>query len=560
MKVDKASPSPEKSVSLNPKIKEHRSLGRRAGWALFWNVAFMPVKAGLSLFVALVIVKLFPQAEYVNLAVVTATLATLGLFVDLGIERALPRFVGQVEKQFGRGALRRFLTTITLIKLTVLAVLIFGLAVMADNFIVWFGLGKQGRLYLVLIALLLVLGALYDISTQVLYSFFKQKVTNLLDIVVTVLNPLLTLGLIVWPFQLEVYGVMLALLFTTVISVVIALWQAWLASKEAAEVAQHERDLAAANPAIEPQASQLPAKPVENIWRRFTRYAALMYFFNISAWFYDASFAIMVFALYNEALTVALIRLIYNFIKQLLKMLLTPFVGVQTPLFSSIHAEGRPEQLQAAYSSISKLQTFILVPSGIGVIVLARNLTELLFLRKSEDAVLTAPNLTLAAWATVLTILFTFSEAIISLPMVVLQVYERYRLVLLSRILPLLVGPILVLAAFLHWNVAIAVCVMGGMAVGSRLIALIAVRQVLGLIYPVKFFWKVLKASLAFGIPLGGAILALPVNWPVTFIAAGLGALIFVVVFRFLGGFDPEDKNRLLSLKIPFRKIIVKLL
>jgi O-antigen/teichoic acid export membrane protein len=553
MKVDKAPPVQKKTPEA--KVKESRSLGRRAGWALFWNVAFMPFKAGLSLVVALVIVKLFPRAEYVNLATITAMLATFGLFVDLGIERALPRFVGQIEKQLGRGALRRFLITITLVKMAVLALMIVVLATMADSFISWFHLDSQGRLYLALIAMLLVLGALYDICTQVLYSFFKQKVTNLLDIVVTVLNPLLTLGLIVWPFHLEVYGVMLALLITTIISVGIAAWQAWLASREAVEIARQEREQATSKPTVTLQPN---GKPPESIWKRFTRYAALMYFFNFTAWFYDASFAILVFTFYNENLTVALVRLIYSFIKQLLKMLLTPFVGVQTPLFSSIHAEGRTDQLQAAYSSISKLQTLILVPSAIGVIVLARNLTELLFIRKSQDAVLTTSDLNLAAWATILTILFTFGEALISLPMVVLQVYERYKLVVISRILPLLVGPFLVLAAFMHWNVIIAVCIMGGMAVGSRLIALVALRQVLGLYFPVKFFWKVLKASLAFGVPLAGAILALPVNWPVTFGAAGLGVVIFLVVFRLLGGIDPEDKKRLVSLKLPFRKYVIK--
>ncbi len=562
MKVDKLTATQESAPTLEPesKLTAASSLGKRAGWALFWNIVFLPLKAGLSLFVALIIVKLFPRTQYVSLAAVTAMLATLGMLVDLGIERALPRFVGQVERELGRGALRRFLTTITILKLALLAIMIVGMVATADSLIEWFGLGKYGRLYLALICVLLVLGAIYDICTQVLYSFFKQKITNVMDIVVTVLNPLLTLALIVWPFHLEVMGVILALLITTTISVGIAGWQAWLASQEAAEIARQERELSAANEPAPLKGAETTAPPrrKENIWRRFTKYAALMYFFNISAWFYDAPFAILVFAFYGEFLTVALVRLIYSFIKQLLKMLLTPFVGVQTPLFSSIHAEERPDQLQAAYSSLSKLQIFILLPSAVGAIVLARNLTELLFLRKSEDAVLTTPDLSLAAWATVLTILFTFSEALISLPMVILQVYERYRLVLISRILPLLVGPLLILAAVLHWNVIAAVCIMGIMAVGSRMVAMFFLRRTLGLFYPMRFFWKVLKASLAFGLPLLAAILFLPVNWPVTFGATALGVTIFVLVFRWLGGFDPEDKTRLLSLKLPLRKYIVK--
>ncbi|HEX2916629.1 MAG TPA: oligosaccharide flippase family protein [Chloroflexia bacterium] len=601
MKVSKASPAaknlPPVSPNSNQKQPDKNSLGRRAGWALIWNIAFLPLKAGLSLFVALVIVKLFPRDRYVVLATITAIQSTLGLFVDLGIERALPRFVGQIEKQLGRGALRRFIVTVTIVKLAVLAVLISLMALLSDSFIRWFNLSDNGPLYLSMVAVLLVLGALYDICTNVLYSFFKQKVTNLLDIVVTVLNPLLTLALIIWPFHLEVYGVILALLITTVISVVIAGWQAFLAGREAAEIAQRERELSQVN-SLKAASTSLDSQPVaehgslpgedatdpseeaqahpvrsgqplekapaeatsrsESLWRRFTKYAALMYFFNISAWFYDASFAILVFQFYREFLTVALVRLIYSFIKQLLKTLLAPFAGVQTPLFSSIHAEGNHAQLQAAYNSLSKLQAFILVPSAIGAIVVARNLTELMFLRTSQDAVLTRTDLNLAVWATVLTILFTFTEAIISIPMTVLQVYEHYRLVVLSRVLPLLVGPLLVMAAFLHWNVIVAVCLMGSMAVGSRIFALVALQRVLHLSYPLKFFWKVSRASLAFGVPLLAVIFFLPASWPVTFVVAGLGVVIFVAVFRKLGGFDPEDKNRLLSLKLPFRKYIIK--
>jgi O-antigen/teichoic acid export membrane protein len=585
MKPVKAPPTDKNltPVNSNQKEEESHSLGRRAGWALFWNVAFLPVKAGLSLFVALVIVKQFNNLAYVSLAAVTALQATMGMFIDLGIERALPRFVGQVEKQLGRGALRRFLTNITLIKLALLAALIWAMTLLADSFVNWFKLGDQGRLYLALVAILLVLGGLYDICTQVLYSFFKQKVTNLLDIVVTVLNPLLTLALIIWPFQLQVYGVMLALLVTTIISVGIAGWQAFLASREAAEVAQRERDLAEAalsempdpihslNDMLEPAGQQVldrsgpapdphpasPGKP-QTIWQRFTRYAALMYLFNISAWFYDAAFAILVFTFYNQLITVALIRLSYSFIKQLLKNLLAPFAGVQTPLFSSIHAEGHNDQLQAAYSSITKLQTFILVPSALGAMLLSKDLVELLFLRQSKDAALTPDNLNLAIWVTILTILFTFSEALISLPMVVLQVYEKYRLVVLSRTLPLLGGVLLLLAGIFGWNVLVAVSIMGTMSVGSRVIALIALRRSLGLRFPVAFFWKVLKAALAFAIPLLPAIIFLPVSWPLTLSAAFLGVVIFGVVFRKSGGFDTEDKNRLLNMRLPFRKYIIR--
>ncbi len=564
------------SPDSQAKNSKRSSLGRKAGRALFWNVAFLPIKAGLALFVSLVIVKLFPSESYAALAAVQAVLSTLGLYVDLGIERALPRFVSEIEKREGRPALRLFITRITIIKLAVLAAVVVAMTFAAETIAGWMGWGEQGHIYLALISLLLVLGALYDICTQVLYSFFKQKVTNLLDIVVTVVNPLMTL-LLIGPVGLRVYGVVLALLFTTIISVLIATWQAWLATRSHSPKPKVQnpvplpttnnqqpttllttRNSQLATPVQPTTDHRPPTTPRESIVKRFVRYSALMYFFNISAWFYDAPFAVLVFTFYKEFITVGLIKLIYNFIKMLLKNLLAPFVGVQTPLFSSIHAEGQTDKLHAAYASISKLQIFILVPSGIGAIILARNLLELLFISNKSDAVLHANMIDAATWATILTILFTFVEALISLPMVILMVYERYRDVILARTLPLLAGPLLVLLAVFHFDIIAAVTVMGLMAVGSRIMAMVALQRTLGLYYPVKFLVKVLKAALAFGVPLQTIVLFLPINWPVTLVIAGAGVLIFYAVFKGLGGFDLEDKNRLQTLNMPLRKYIVK--
>ncbi len=526
------------------------SLGRKTGGALFWNIAFLPLKAGLGLVVSLVIVKLFPQDAYAALAAVTAVLSTLGLFVDLGIERALPRFVNEIETQHGRPALRRFLATLTIIKLGILDLVILAMVLAAQPLSSLFGWKEEGPVYLALVSLLLVLGALYDICTQLLYSLFKQKVTNLLDIVVTILNPTITL-ILVGPFGLRVYGVVFALLLTTLISVGIAGWQAWLASRDTGTLpVKKTGPNSGENGRVE--------KPRESLAGRFIRYAALMYFFNISAWFYDVPFAVLVFTFYKEFTTVALVRLVYSFIKTILKNLLSPFVGVQTPLFSSIHAEGKKENLQAAYAAITKLQIFILVPGGIGAIILANNLLELLIARKSGEAVLNFSLVPTATWAMILTILFTFGEALISVPMVILMVYEYYREVILARTLPLLAGPLLILAAAVKWDVVVAVTIMGLMAVSSRVMAMATLQKKLGLRYPVSFLVKVVKAAFAFAIPLQILILFLPVRLDLTLAFAGAGVIIFYLAFKFLGGFDQEDKQRLQALNLPLRKYIIR--
>lgn len=601
-----------------PKPKKGHSLEHRAGGAMFWNVVFLPLKAALGLFASVFLVRKFHFDAYASLAVVTSFQTTLGLYIDLGIERALPRFVAEVEATFGQVGLRRFILLLTNIKLIVLAVLVVGIAIFTDPLLDALKSGDSswetnGRLYLAMVCALLMLGAFYDVCTQILYSFFKQKITNLLDIIVTVINPLLTI-LFVW-LNWQVLGVILALLLTTLISVLIAAWQAFSAAREATAIreantkprptlaAQPEPpgtvqaslpvseveteietekasawlkdelkttqlkttpELAAADSGSNPARRVTEAKPkTEGLVSRFVRYTALMYFFNISAWFYDVSFAVLIFQFFGNApgvVAFGLVKLVYGFIKQLLKTLLTPFNGVQTPLFSAIRAEKRDSALQTAYVALTKLQIFLLLPSGLGIVILSRNLMALLYMHSGKTAVLNSDNLTQAAWATALTVVLSFAESIISTPMTILMVYEKYKLVIISRIIPLLTGPFLIVCAVMHWGVISAVLVMGGLAVLSRVVTLIGIERDLKLIYPYSFMWKVTKATAVFVVPLGVIAYLLPASWPATIAITVVGGLIFVVVFKMLGGFDVEDKDRLASMKIPFKKYIIKYL
>jgi hypothetical protein len=140
------------------------------------------------------------------------------------------------------------------------------------------------------------------------------------------------------------------------------------------------------------------------------------------------------------------------------------------------------------------------------------------------------------------------------------MVYEKYFAVIMSRLLPLVTGPLLIGVAVFGGGAIAAIVVMGAVAVISRIIAMVVVQRTMGLVYPMKFFWKVTKATAAFGIPLQILVWLLPVNWPVTASVAVAGVLIFWLVFKKLGGFDPEDKKRLQTLKLPLRGLVIKYL
>ena len=154
----------------------------------------------------------------------------------------------------------------------------------------------------------------------------------------------------------------------------------------------------------------------------------------------------------------------------------------------------------------------------------------------------------------------TFGESLLAIPSIVLMVYEKYRIVIFTQLLPYFTGPLLVLVALFKLGAIVAVLVMGGLAVISRAIQMYIVKRQFGLRYPAGFFMKVLKASLAFAFPLQIIVLLLPVNWFVTFGVVAAGMITFVAVFKMLGGFDPEDKKRLQTIKLPFRNLVIKYL
>src|SRR6266508_3775567 len=87
-------------LRLTGSSKQQRPLVERAGWAVFWNVAFFPLKILLPVLSGIVLVRLLRVEGFALLAVTLALLDTLGLFSDLGIERTLPRFYPEVEMRY----------------------------------------------------------------------------------------------------------------------------------------------------------------------------------------------------------------------------------------------------------------------------------------------------------------------------------------------------------------------------------------------------------------------------------------------------------------------------
>ena len=522
--------------------EKHGPLLQRAGAAVFWNAAFFPLKVIVGFLSGIVLVRLLRTEGWYYYNVTVALLTTLGLFSDFGIERTLPRFFPEIEMREGRRGVLRLLFWVALVKSAVLVVLV-GLLVGAPGFVLWItgsDLGPDTGLLLLMIGALLVLGAASDVTIQLLYTHFRQKVTNGLDILAAVVNPGLAALFVILGWG--VMGVVLALLITTVLSVAISVWLA-------------ARLLLAMPDEGHPDPSSVKRPSTRSLRERLLSYAGLNYLINWSVYLYDLPFIVLALGLIVAApdekkVQVAIISLAYKTTRQFLRMLVVPLTGVQTPLFSRLYAQGRIEGLKTAYATLTKFLILALVPAGVGFIVTSRNLLQLFYGQISRDAVLTQLTMPEAVACTVILAAGLFGEAVISVALNVLMVYEERRAVIIARLTALVSIPLLLLLvpALGVVGAALAVAVAG---LGSRAVALgFALRRV-GLRFPSRFFVRVSVAALVMGFALLPALALLPPTLPITVLMVVAGAAIFLGVFKLLGGIEREDKERFLSLRLP---------
>jgi O-antigen/teichoic acid export membrane protein len=532
-----------------PAPKPQRPLVERAGWAVFWNVAFFPLKLLVPFLAGIVIVRQLRAEGFAVYVTSLALLDALGLFSDFGIERTLPRFFPEVELRHGRRGILRLLSTVAGIKGVVLLLVVAALAISPEAWIERFKLGEDGGYILLIIGCLLVLGALSDVSIQLLYTHFRQKATNSLDLLVAVVRPSLTAGFILLGWG--VAGALLALLIATIVSVVISVWLAVRLVARLPEASQ-------ANPerVKTPSNRSLPS--------RIASFAGLNYLINWSVWLYDLDFVAIMMALLIASegrffVENAAIALAYKFTKEFLRALVVPLTGVQTPLFARLYAENRIEGLRTAYATLTKVLILGLLPAAVGLILTGRNLLQIIYGQIGGDAVFNPQSASTIVACTAILAVGLFGEAMISVALNVLLVYEDYRAVISARLVSLVSIPLLILLIPPYGAVggAIAISCAG---LGSRLVGLVLGLRRVGLRFPMSFFLRVGAASLVMGAVLLPLLVYLPPNISATAAMIILGVAVFFGVFKLLGGMDADDKARLLSLRLPFAKQIARVL
>jgi hypothetical protein len=381
----------------------------------------------------------------------------------------------------------------------------------------------------------LLFGIFYDVLMAYLSSFFKQRAWNSVTLVAQLLPPLLTATVILAGF--DITGVVLVMVVAPAIATALVGWQ----------VLRHQREIAAL-----PQ----PADDGRMLPAGFVRYCGVSFLMTATDFLASGAFA-MFFT--RDVVQVAVLAAGVNVVRMVLAYLYTPMVGVQVPLFTRVR-QGEGGTLLGAYQSLVRLQVLLLVPGGVGLLLLARAVFALI----NPEYVDAVP----LVWVLVPCL---FLESLLTTAHNALIVYERLRVIIISRLLTLICVP-LVLLLFPILGVLGAALAFGLARVAAGMWATGSGYRLLGLRWPWRFSLRVVLASaiMAALVAALSAFLPLPditahglarlAALPRLLVIAGAGGAVFLLALRLLGGIDPQDRRQLEQMKLPLKRHLLRIL
>lgn len=523
------------------------ALRRQVARAVRWN-ALVPLRIAASSLASLALLNgLSPQA-FGLVALVTSVAGLIGTWIDLGIERSLPKFYPEIERDAGRPGLVRFMREVVLLKVgLLLAVTVAMLAAREPFFAFWAGRANDPAaraqldadrwwLFGGLVALL-ILGSIFDVLMQVLVAFFRLKAFNLIGLITALLQPLLLIAAV--RLDLGLPGIVAALVLVPAIAIGLA----------------GGSSLAALN-AARPAAG---AGLTPGFYGRLTRYSLTNYGQQLAGQVTSVAFGVIFL---DSLLAVALFKAGFTLAGQVLQVLFAPLSGIQVPLFARLREEHSPARTREAYALLSRFLLLFFLPAAAGLAVLAPNLTRILFPAEYDAAVPITVTMTVCL----------FSASLVAPARNVALVHEVYRPILLSRLVGLIAIPLLFWLPGQYGPLGAALAI-GGAHLLAEIVAWQMAMRAVGLRYPWAFAARVVVAGAAMIAviwPLAVWLLPVPVGLSPAERAgpalagqlaiAGLGALVYLVSLRLLGGLDPADKIAAASLRLPGARYLLRLL
>jgi len=497
------------------------SLAQRVSSAMLWNSALFPLKFLIALGSGIILVRVLSKHDYAQYALVLFTAGLIGAWVDLGMERSVARFTPEIEARAGRQGLIDFFKKLFGIKLAVILPVVLAFFIFPEFFIHTLALGEDGNILLAGIALLVILGAVSDVFIQFLYTHFKQIATNLLDIIASIAQPLMVVGAAL--LTTGVVGVVTAMVFSSALLDGLAAWRAR---------------------ALVTQIPMRDGAMPHRLWQRFAHVSALNFIVTATAALGEPGFAALVLTGTKQLTAVAVLAVGYRFTQYFLRFLVAPLTGIQTPLFARLYAENKMDQVREAYSTLTKFFVFMLTPCGIVLCLLAPRLIPFLFTETYEQSAVIA----------IILVVFLFGETLTSIPQSMLIVFQSSRAVLWSRLITLLIIPLLFWLAP-SWGAVGAAIALGAPRFGARVYATLYTTRHYGIRFPFGFLLRVSAAAGLAALPM---LLARDLDWWWLGGATALFGILFLGLFKLFGGFDASEKERLKTLNLPRKELFLK--
>lgn len=367
--------TPEPATTKSP------SLSSQVSRAVLWNVLFVPIRMLAEIFQTLVKLTVLPPISYGVLSLISATNNGLGTWIDLGTGRALPKFIPESNGRGGRRAVTRLLLVALGAQMALLLVIGGALLLLRNRYFAYLRnlvndainvpasdqqrllsfIQQSGGVLIGTILAVLLFGIFYDVLMAYLSSFFRQRAWNSITLAAQLMPPLFTAAVILAGW--DIAGVVAVMVFAPAVATALVGWQ----------VLRHQRQLAP-TPADADDGNWLPPG--------FVRYCSVSFLMTATDYLASAGFAAF-FA--SDAVEIAVLMAGVNIVKVVLSYLYTPMVGVQVPLFTRVRA-GEGGTLNGAYQSLVRLQVLLLVPGGVGLVLLARPIFALLQSKYIEAA------------------------------------------------------------------------------------------------------------------------------------------------------------------------------
>ena len=520
----------------NPVSPDGRLL-QKASKAALWNTLFLPLLALTSLLFSVLIRRRFGLLSGVY-DVMMGLGGAVQRYSAVGIPGNLPKFLPEVSASSGPAGVRQFLRHVVAIRLLLLGLLLLPLNLYAVPIARELDLGDMGPLYLRLLSGLVMARAVMNLMVATLNAFFEQFWTNLFGLI----NSLLKLGAVGTALLLG-YGMGGVLGALIVSASVAALMHVLVVSSKLDRLTT--TDTAHADE---------PPTPPTSRWlagqgRRFLRFNSLIYVSGLLGFFSTMGFVAPGLALVRGTDEVALFATAFNLAFTTMNLAIAGFRGLYKPIFARLRIRNDADQLRRAFSLVTKGQLIVLIPAGIGLVVLSGDYIPLLF----GDAFRPAVPI---AWVLVGSMYVATS---LNLSEILLNVDERYRQIFLIQSIPMLVAPVFLLAAHSGGLVSAAV-VFGAGRVLTALVAYAFCRQLYGVRYPWAFFFKIGSLALVMGL-IVGAIQSVLGSTPVEVIMlTALGIGVFGLGIRMSNTLGPDEIDLLKRSGLPGRKWAVALL